>query len=86
MRNKDEIVAEALNGVVIRASGQLDKATTRELDRLVRAGTLAKWRGHWYPCAGANYGIGPLKSCWGLPEYLALPFVSNPSPLNRVHA
>lgn len=82
MRTKDEIIAEALNGAVICNSGQCDKATVRALDKLVKAGKLAKWRGHWYPCAGANYGIGPLKSCWGLPAYLTSPFVSAPSPLN----
>lgn len=86
MYTKDEIISEALNGAVICNSGQVDKATVRALDNLVRAGKLAKWRGHWYPCAGANYGLGPLKSCWGLPEYLKSPLVSHPSPLNRVAA
>lgn len=83
MRSKDEILAEALAGEVICKIGQLDAGTVRALDKLVKAGTLAKWRGHWYPTAGANFGIGPLKSCWGLPAYLTSPAVSNPSPLNR---
>jgi len=81
-RPQEEILAEVLNGAVICATGQVDAATKRALDKLVKAGTLAKWRGHWYPCAGANYGLGPLKTCWGLRQYLASPIVSNPSPLN----
>lgn len=81
-RNKQDIINEALAGEVIVNIGQVDAETQRALDKLVRAGTLAKWRGHWYPTAGANFGIGPLKSCWGLPDYLSSPFVSDPSPLN----
>lgn len=81
-RPKQEIINEALAGTVICNIGQVDKETQRALDKLVRAGTLAKWRGYWYPTPGANWGIGPLKSCWGLPAYLSCPATSNPSPLN----
>lgn len=86
MRDQQEILNEVMAGKVIVQIGQVDDATVRALDKLVRAGKLAKWRGYWYPSAGSNFGIGPLKPCWGLPEYLASPFVSNPSPINRVAA
>jgi hypothetical protein len=45
--------------------GQIDKPTKSALEREVRAGRLAKWRGYWFPVAGADYGIGPLKTCYG---------------------
>lgn len=86
MGERNEFVERALKGEIICNTGQVDAASGRALDKLVRVGKLAKWRGHWYPHAGANHGIGPLKSCWGLPGYLASPFVSNPSPLNVVSA
>lgn len=60
------IIDEALAGDVICNIGQVDEPTKRALDKLVRVGTLLKWRGYWYPVAGACYGIGPPKSCWGL--------------------
>lgn len=52
-------------GGTIANIGQLDAATRRELDRMVRRGVLAKWRGHWFPIEGAPYGMGPLKTCYG---------------------
>lgn len=85
-RPDSEIVAEALAGTIICNTGQVSPAAARQLDKLVQAGKLAKWRGYWYPTAGANFGIGPLKSCWGLPGYLDCPAVSNPSPLNVARA
>lgn len=60
------IIDKALAGEVICNIGQVDKPTARALDKMWRAGTLLKWRGFWYPVAGASYGIGPLKTCWGL--------------------
>lgn len=45
--------------------GQLTTTDRRRLDAEVRRGALAKWRGYWFPVAGASYGIGPLKTCYG---------------------
>ncbi len=83
MRPTQELIDEALAGKVICNIGQVSAEAARKLDAMVKRGELAKWRGYWYPNAGANFGIGPLKSCWGLPAYLNSPCVSNPSPLNR---
>lgn len=57
----------ALNGQVLCNTGQLDAVTRRALDREVHRGTLVKWRGHWWPVAGARHGVGPLKTCYGTP-------------------
>lgn len=51
-------------GDVVCNIGQVDAETKRELNKLVRKGKARKWRGYWHPVAGANYGIGPLKTCW----------------------
>jgi hypothetical protein len=56
---------------VIADIGQVNGAWKRALEKEVRAGRLAKWRGHWYPTAGAPWGIGPLKTCYGTPEIAA---------------
>lgn len=61
-----EWIEIARKGEVIVNIGQIDKPTARALDKLVRAGELLKWRGKWYPVAGASFGIGPDKTCWGL--------------------
>src|SRR3990167_610924 len=62
---------QALNDIchckVVVDIGQLDKATRRKLDKMVREDKIAKWRGHWSPIAGASEGIGPLKTCYGIP-------------------
>lgn len=60
------IIDEALSGEVVCNIGQVDKPTARALDKMWRAGTLLKWRGKWYPIAGASWGLGPDKTCWGL--------------------
>ena len=62
----DEIMA----GRVVVNIGQLDIAAKRVLEKEVRRGMISKWRGHWYPVAGANWGIGSLKTCYGLPCHL----------------
>ncbi len=64
-------VDRAFAGEVVVNIGQIDDATKRAFDREVRAGRLTKWRGHWHPVAGASFGIGPLKTCYGLPEVFA---------------
>jgi hypothetical protein len=53
-------------GEVICNIGQVTNEDRRLLDRLVKQGIAAKWRGYWFPVAGASHGIGPLKTCWGL--------------------
>lgn len=55
----------ARGGILVNI-GQLDKPTKRALDRLVKRGRIAKWRGHWFPFDGhPTYGMGPLKTCYG---------------------
>lgn len=63
---QDWIVPAALGGEVIVQISQIAPETVKQLDKLVRAGTLLKWRGKWFPVAGAAYGLGPDKTCWGL--------------------
>ena len=43
----------ALAGEVICNIGQIDPASKRALERLVRLGQLVKWRGRWFPVPGA---------------------------------
>lgn len=61
----------ALEGEVVVAIGQVGPLSRKALDQAVRAGKLAKWRGRWFPHAGAPVGIGPLKTCWSTPEVAA---------------
>lgn len=62
----DEWIAIARTGEVVVNIGQIDKSTARALNKLVATGELLKWRGKWFPVAGAAFGIGPDKTCWGL--------------------
>ncbi len=58
---------ETLNaGKVVVDIGHVTKEERRELDKLVRKGVALKWRGRWYSVPGAQFGIGPLKTCWAL--------------------
>ncbi len=59
-----EWVAEA-GRCVIADIGQLSAADRAALDGAVKAGTLSRWRGRWYPVTGARYGLGPPKTCYG---------------------
>jgi len=61
-----DLLAEVMAGEVLCNIGQVGKDTARALDKLVKVWTLLKWRGKWYPVAGADYGLGPDKTCWGL--------------------
>ncbi|HEX5321470.1 MAG TPA: hypothetical protein VFW46_20090 [Stellaceae bacterium] len=62
-------LAALLAGEKVEANiGQVRGAWKRALEKEVRAGRLAKWRGFWFPTAGAPHGIGPLKTCYGKPE------------------
>jgi hypothetical protein len=47
--------------------GQIDATLKRRLDKAVREGRLAKWRATWTAPLG-GFGIGPLKTVYGLPE------------------
>jgi hypothetical protein len=60
----EQLVAEA-STKVIPMIGQVSDLQRRALDKAVRAGIIAKWRGYWFPIAGASWGIGPLKTCYG---------------------
>lgn len=62
-----DFVAEATLKV-IPDIGQIDHQTKLALERAVRSGVIAKWRGYWFPLAGAPMGIGPLKTCYGPAE------------------
>ena len=59
-----DFVADALREVVPDI-GQIDHASKLALGRAVRAGHISKWRGYWFPHAGAPFGMGPLKTCYG---------------------
>ena len=71
MLTKDQALDTITAGEVLCNIGQLDAATKRSLDRMVRHGEIAKWRGHWFPVSGASEGIGPLKTCYGIPSIAA---------------
>ena len=53
---------------VVANIGQVRGAWKRQLEREVRAGRLVKWRGKWFPVAGAKGAIGPDKTCYGTAE------------------
>ena len=55
----------ALSGELVVDIGQIDKATARELNRLVKAGKLARCRGFW-----SSMLVGPLKTIWAAPHAL----------------
>lgn len=67
--NRD-FIAEA-TASPIADIGQINHASKLALMREVRAGRLAKWRGRWAPVPGAPWGFGPLKMCYGTPEWAA---------------
>lgn len=62
---------DALDGHVVVNIGQISPVMKAVMDRAVRAGKLSKWRGKWFPLAGAPFGIGPDKTCWSTPEVAA---------------
>lgn len=53
---------------IIADTGQVNGVWKKALEREVRAGRITKWRGYWFPIAGAQVGIGPLKTCYGTAE------------------
>lgn len=68
----ESALAAVLSGQeVIADIGQVKGAWKRPLEHEVRNRRLVKWRGHWFPNAGAPWGIGPLKTCYGTPEVAA---------------
>jgi len=65
----ESALADVLAGDSVVANiGQVRGVWKAALEKEVRAGRLAKWRGYWFPTAGAPWGIGPLKTCYGLPH------------------
>jgi hypothetical protein len=64
----EDVLAAVLAGEKVIANiGQVHGLWQRMLEREVRAGRLTKWRGKWFPQAGAPYGLGPDKTCYGTP-------------------
>ena len=55
-----------MSGEIVADIGQITLEEKRELRRLIRAGTVQKWRGAWYPVTGAPHGMLPFKTCYGL--------------------
>jgi hypothetical protein len=53
---------------VVADIGQVKGLWKRTLEKEVRAGRLVKWRGKWFPMAGAPFGLGPDKTCYGTPD------------------
>jgi hypothetical protein len=47
--------------------GQVPEWMKRQLDAHVRAGRLAKWKGH-FNTGHRGFGMGPLKTIYGYPE------------------
>lgn len=62
-----EIEAQLFERGAIADIGQIDAAHRRWLDKNAKAGALIKYRGRW-DSLHPSFGIGPLKSCWALPE------------------
>lgn len=50
--------------------GQVGPTLKKALEKAVREGRLAKYRGHWDSMRAA-FGIGPLKTIYALPEFAA---------------
>lgn len=63
-----DIREKIIGGGVIVDIGQITDAQRKQLKIWVKSGNLAQWRGKWFPVAGASFGLGPDKTCWGLPE------------------
>ena len=64
----ENVLADLFAGRDVEANiGQVKGAWKKALEREVRAGRLVTWKGKWFPHAGAPYGIGPLKTCYGIP-------------------
>lgn len=59
-------LSRALAGYVICNIGQIDPRAKRILESAVRRKHIVKWRGYWHPVPGASFGLGPLKTCYGL--------------------
>lgn len=53
---------------VIPNIGQVKGVWRKALEHEVRAGRLVTWKGKWFPIAGAQFGVGPNKTCYGTPE------------------
>lgn len=72
MITKEQAEATLGSGEVLVNIGQVDRELQRSLDLAVKRGQIVKWRGFWFPQAGAHFGIGPLKACYALPATAAM--------------
>jgi len=64
---EDALAAVLAGEDVVANIGQVTGLWKQMLEREVRAGRLTKWRGKWFPHAGAPFGLGPDKTCYGTP-------------------
>ncbi|MBT1154325.1 hypothetical protein J1C56_01835 [Aminobacter anthyllidis] len=69
---ESELHAVLAGEVVIPNIGQVKGVWKKALQREVKAGRLVTWKGYWFPVAGAQHGIGPLKTCYGTAEARAV--------------
>jgi len=67
MPTYEQAIDAICHGEVVVNLGHLDEATKSKLDKMAKDGRISKWRGYWFPIAGAPTGIGPLKTCYAIP-------------------
>jgi hypothetical protein len=80
----ESVLADLLAGRdVVPDIGQVRGVFKRALDHEVKAGRLVTWKGKWFPVAGAPFGLGPDKVCYGTAErrelLINMPISSGPS-------
>lgn len=68
MLDLNSALTEITKGGVVVDIGSIEPRAKKALDRFAKRGDIAKWRGKWFPVAGADFGIGPDKTCYGLHE------------------
>lgn len=65
----ENVLADLLAGHDVFAdTGQVKGAWKAALRKEIKAGRLVTWKGHWFPHPGSPFGMGPLKTCYGIPE------------------
>lgn len=65
----EEALADLLAGRdVVPDIGQVKGVFKQALKKEIKAGRLVTWKGKWFPHAGAPFGLGPDKTCYGTPE------------------
>lgn len=80
------VIASLFAGQVIPDIGQVDASDLRNLKALIRRGDVVKWRGKWYPDAGAAYGLGPDKTCYALRDVAEAQQWCNPAITRALEA